>query len=212
MGSFTKAASPCHVPSFSFWPGGVLVQVHVQCSPCHRLRKWPGFHPLKYSCVLQGGNPGTLASVRRKPRLSVALQRNPTAQPLNRAHGRRRQGELEVDPNEPSIPLGPGRGAWSNQTIRPDPDLWAQKMGHVAVGSKPMGSHFGIGEFTHFRTYFGGDWMFTRGTIWILTHGHVFLEATCLGTLFLREIPGEKQSGCTCRPSCGMISRAFSWL
>ena len=26
-------------------------------------------------------------------------------------------------------------------------------------GSKPMGSHFGVGEFTtHFRTYFSGDW------------------------------------------------------
>ena len=26
-------------------------------------------------------------------------------------------------------------------------------------GSKPMGSHFGVGEFTtHLKTYFGGDW------------------------------------------------------
>ena len=26
-------------------------------------------------------------------------------------------------------------------------------------GSRSMGSHFGVGEFTtHFRTYFGGDW------------------------------------------------------
>ena len=26
-------------------------------------------------------------------------------------------------------------------------------------GSKPMGSHFGVGEFTtHLRTYFSGDW------------------------------------------------------
>ena len=26
-------------------------------------------------------------------------------------------------------------------------------------GSKPMGSHFGVGEFTtHFRTYLSGDW------------------------------------------------------
>ena len=26
-------------------------------------------------------------------------------------------------------------------------------------GSTPMGSHFGVGEFTtHFRTYFSGDW------------------------------------------------------
>ena len=31
-------------------------------------------------------------------------------------------------------------------------------MGH-GCGSKPMGSHFGVGEFTtHFRTYFRGDW------------------------------------------------------
>ena len=25
-------------------------------------------------------------------------------------------------------------------------------------GSKPIGAHFGVGEFTHFRTYFSGDW------------------------------------------------------
>ena len=25
-------------------------------------------------------------------------------------------------------------------------------------GSKLMGSHFGVGEFTHFRTYFSGGW------------------------------------------------------
>ena len=46
---------------------------------------------------------------------------------------------------------------------------------HLAVGQKPMGSHFGVGEFTtHFRTYFSG-WigMFTGGRIWILTHGHL---------------------------------------
>ena len=43
----------------------------------------------------------------------------------------------------------------------------------LGLGSKPMGSHFGIGEFTtHFRAYFSG-WigMFT-GTIWVLTHDH----------------------------------------
>ena len=42
-------------------------------------------------------------------------------------------------------------------------------------GSTPIGSHFGVGEFTtHFRTYFSG-WigMFTGGTIWVLTHGHL---------------------------------------
>ena len=31
-------------------------------------------------------------------------------------------------------------------------------------GSKPMGSHFGVGEFnTHFRLYFSGDWDVHRG-------------------------------------------------
>ena len=42
-------------------------------------------------------------------------------------------------------------------------------------GSKPLGSHFGVGEFTaHFRTYFSG-WigMVTGGMVWILTHGHM---------------------------------------
>ena len=39
--------------------------------------------------------------------------------------------------------------------------------------SKPMGSHFGVGEFTtHFRTYFSGDWDVHWGyALW--THGHV---------------------------------------
>ena len=38
-----------------------------------------------------------------------------------------------------------------------------------------LGSHFGVGEFTsHFRTYVSGDWdVHWRGTIWILTHGHI---------------------------------------
>ena len=42
-------------------------------------------------------------------------------------------------------------------------------------GSKPMGSHFWIGAPPFFRTYFSG-WIgkFTGGTIWVLTHGHVF--------------------------------------
>ena len=34
-----------------------------------------------------------------------------------------------------------------------------------------MGSHFGEGEFTHFRTYFGGDWDVHWGITGILTHG-----------------------------------------
>ena len=42
-------------------------------------------------------------------------------------------------------------------------------------GSKPMGSHFWVGEFTtHSRTDFSGDWdVQGGGTIWILTHGHI---------------------------------------
>ena len=40
--------------------------------------------------------------------------------------------------------------------------------------SKPMGSHFGVGEFTtHFRTYFTGDWDVHWG-YGILTHGHIY--------------------------------------
>ena len=48
-------------------------------------------------------------------------------------------------------------------------------LSHMAVGFKPMGSHFGGFRCTaHFRTDFSG-WigMFTGGTIWILTHGHM---------------------------------------
>ena len=62
------------------------------------------------------------------------------------------------------------------------PPPWAQRArpssppsspGH---GSKPMGSHFGIGQFTtHFRLpifVVGLNRIFTGG-IWILTHGHL---------------------------------------
>ena len=52
--------------------------------------------------------------------------------------------------------------------------------------SKSMGSHLGVGEFTtHFRTYLSG-WigMFTGGTIWILTHGHM----AAMGVLFLGDL------------------------
>ena len=53
--------------------------------------------------------------------------------------------------------------------------FWRGKGRTCGHGSKPMGSNFGVGEFTtHFRTYFSG-WigMFTAGTIWVLTHSHV---------------------------------------
>ena len=49
-------------------------------------------------------------------------------------------------------------------------------------GSKPVGSHFGVGEFTtHFRTYFGG-WigMFTGGTIWVLTYGRFDVDPSLI--------------------------------
>ena len=42
--------------------------------------------------------------------------------------------------------------------------------------SKPMGYHFGVGEFTtHFRTYFSGDWDVHWG-YGLLTHGHIAEE------------------------------------
>ena len=46
-----------------------------------------------------------------------------------------------------------------------------------------LGSHFGVGEFTHFRTYFSGDWD-VHG---ILTHGH-------MGVAFFRG--PQKLCGC----------------
>ena len=40
-------------------------------------------------------------------------------------------------------------------------------------GSTPMGSHFGVGEFTnHYKTYFSGDWDVHWGC-GVLTHGHI---------------------------------------
>ena len=54
---------------------------------------------------------------------------------------------------------------------------------YLSGGSKPFWDPILVGEFTtHFRTYFSG-WigMFTGGTIWILTHGHLALEALALG-------------------------------
>ena len=53
--------------------------------------------------------------------------------------------------------------------------------------------HFGVGEFTtHFRTYFSG-WigMFTGGTIWVLTHGHMnFFRQVIARAPGLRRAPG----------------------
>ena len=47
---------------------------------------------------------------------------------------------------------------------------------HLGCGSKPMGSHFGVGEFTtHFRTYFSGDWDVHRD-YGVLTHSHLGVE------------------------------------
>ena len=54
-------------------------------------------------------------------------------------------------------------------------DIHTQREKQNGCGSKPMGSHVGVGEFTiHFRTSFSG-WigMFTGGTIWLLTHGQI---------------------------------------
>ena len=51
-------------------------------------------------------------------------------------------------------------------------------------GSKPMGSHFGVGEFTtHVRTYFSWDWYVHWGYDSDLTHGHldVFLAVRLNG-------------------------------
>ena len=57
-------------------------------------------------------------------------------------------------------------------------------LSHLAVVVKTvLGSHFGVGEFTtHFRLYFGWIGMFTWGTIWVLTRGH--LNTFVLGVLF----------------------------
>ena len=46
-------------------------------------------------------------------------------------------------------------------------------------GSKPMGSHSGVGEFTtHFRTYFRGDWDVHYV---LLTHGHLDSQNSEIG-------------------------------
>ena len=45
------------------------------------------------------------------------------------------------------------------------PKVASERVAVVVKTDGPMGSRFGIGEFTtHLRTYFSGDWlMFTRG-------------------------------------------------
>ena len=55
---------------------------------------------------------------------------------------------------------------WSSMTS----DQRRQGLSTHGCGSKPMGSHVGIGA-PPIVVYFSGDWMFTGGTIWVLTHG-----------------------------------------
>ena len=55
-------------------------------------------------------------------------------------------------------------------------------------GSKPIGSHFGVGEFTtHFRTHFSGDRDVLCGYDLDLTHGHIepgsFQDCTGSGSM-----------------------------
>ena len=64
---------------------------------------------------------------------------------------------------------------WASSTLALG--LMRRPFGH---GSKPMGSHFGVGEFTHFCTYFSG-WIESDGFNWgcglgILPHGHLSAE------------------------------------
>ena len=40
-------------------------------------------------------------------------------------------------------------------------------------GSKPMGSHFGLGAPPILEPILVGIGMFTGGTIWVLTYGHI---------------------------------------
>ena len=98
---------------------------------------------------------------------------------------------LPLPPRPPPTPSqGPGRGgppahrpsapaaAW--RAARPGLDSTSQGFGRLPqlgrpaeFGSKPMGSHFGIGEFsTHLRAYFSGDWDVHWG-YGVLTHGQV---------------------------------------
>ena len=55
---------------------------------------------------------------------------------------------------------------------------WTSRRRRVAVVVKTsMGSHSGVGEFTHFRTYFSGDWDVHWGLTGVLTHGRVKFAA-----------------------------------
>ena len=51
--------------------------------------------------------------------------------------------------------------------------------------SKPVGSHFGLGAPPILEPILVGIGMFTGGTIWLLTHGHVIMwVAGCFGYCF----------------------------
>ena len=77
-----------------------------------------------------------------------------------------------------------GTPRWESTTLKAARMIRIQIQGHsecppcwhLVVVKTVLGSHFGgPGEFTaHFGTYFSG-WigMFSGGTIWVLTHGHM---------------------------------------
>ena len=92
---------------------------------------------------------------------------------------------------------------------------------HMAVVVKTNGIPFWlVGEFTHFRFHFSG-WigMFTGGTIWLLTHGHIY-SATPRGEVFFlgREAPAGGVArlpgvhGHRLREAFGALGAQLTWV
>ena len=68
------------------------------------------------------------------------------------------------------LPNGPPVGCLGHSHVGKLPGELSEAIMSYGCGSKPMGSHFGVGEFTpHFRAYFCGDWDVHWG-YGILTH------------------------------------------
>ena len=60
-------------------------------------------------------------------------------------------------------------------------------------GSKPMGSHFGVGALPILEIILVGIGMFTGGTLWVLTHGQMDAIFQC-NLCFVERVDGRKKA------------------
>ena len=80
-------------------------------------------------------------------------------------------------------PAAPEGGAPGARQLKPRSRRFGKVLYAVGQNFKTvLGSHFGVGEFTtDFRTILVRIGMFTGGTFWILTHGHIVRWGVGLG-------------------------------